>query len=418
VCLLVAAIVFTQFGPFGANSITQTRRDKLSLRSLSCVTSTRGGQHLPEAHQGVKETLRYPRRFLVACHSVAIRGGLLRFDRLATVLRRWGHEMAITVLADSPEAQRLSAMPVLSLAEAAAMRWDAVMIPGAPFSEETIKRCEVFREKRFGVRVQHVLNDQTLRAKFKKVNDIFSPHIVIFNNLAWPAGSFTEFQAERFHVLLGAVDVRRFQPAVSRRQRRKTWIVGGLANKNPQPLVEALLDLPPHVVLRLFGLDNHCLGETQEALVRSGRLELTDVLDDEELRGFYHDVDCAVSTEVFAGWSNLAAEAMASGVPVICTRHGTAAFARHEDTVLILDTPDRRAIATSIRRLLDDSHLCKRLADRGRKTISGYSWENYAEQLLALVHPDNDRCGTPIESSILVRDYRVPMGPRALHAEA
>ena len=106
-----------------------------------------------------------------------------------------------------------------------------------------------------------------------------------------------------------------------------------------------------------------------------------------ELAAFYDDVDCVVSSEANAGWANLAAEAMASGVPVVCTRHGTEAFARDGETALVV-APEATAIAHAIERLRGDATLCRDLAERARETIGAFSWERYSRELLTLLARD------------------------------
>lgn len=341
--------------------------------------------HLPTVPQ---------QRILVACHNLVLTGGLLRFERVGSILRDWGHEVAFVVLAEDPgPAEMETSLPALSFDQAAAVRWDAVMVPGAGFPEQTIEKLRVFKREKFGVRVQHILNDRSRAHWFKEVNQSFAPHIVIFNNLDWPAGSFMDLEADRFHVLLGAVDLQGFRPRAQRSHplSEGKWIVGGLAAKNPGPLVEALAELPHEVCLRLFGPDSHGLSTIHRHLIESGRLELTGALHGEDLQNFYREVDCVVMTETFAGWANLVAESMASGVPAICTRHGTAPFAHHEQTALVLEEPNPKAIATAIGRLMNDAALCQRLTERARETISMFAWDNYARQMLGLILPDSDR---------------------------
>src|SRR5208282_3544546 len=330
-----------------------------------------------------------PKRILVACHDIILSGGLLQFDRVAAVLRGWGHDLSFVTLADTPRFHRPTDVPVLSFEEASQIPWDAVMVPGAGFPEETIARFSTFRHERFGVRVQHILNDQQKRALFKAVNESFAPQIVIFNNDHWPAGSFTEFSADRFHVLVGAVDIAQFRPKPRRARSAHRWIVGGLANKNPGPLIEALNHLGPEVSIRLYGIGEMGLAERHTDLVESGRLQLMGPLFGEEnLARFYHGVDCVVATEIMAGWVNLAAEAMASGVPVICTRIGTIAFAHHEKTALLVDCPSPVNLAAGIRRLQADPVLCANLCGRGREVIECYSWDAYTKCLLSIIHRD------------------------------
>jgi hypothetical protein len=216
---------------------------------------------------------------------------------------------------------------------------------------------------------------------------------VIFNNLQWPAGSFTEFSADRFHTLVGAVDAQAFRPAPYRRHPgpEGPWTIGGQANKYPEPLVAALAHLPAEIRLKLFGPDTTGLAQRHGDLIASRRLELTGPIFGPELTGYYGSVDCVVITEMIAGWANAAAEALASGVPLICTPHGTEAFAKDFETALVLAEPGPAALAEAIQRLRSDGDLCRRLAIQGRSVIERYGWDRYSQTLLALVQPPTDQ---------------------------
>jgi hypothetical protein len=329
-----------------------------------------------------------PKRILVGCHEIVLSGGLLRFERVGAALRDWGHELCFAALAGNPH-HWPTTFPVMSFDEASGQRWDAVMIPGAGFPDETIARFSGFRDERFGVRVQHILNDQQRRSAFKAVNKSFKPHIVVFNNDHWPPGSFTEFVADRFHVLLGAVNTTQFRPKPKGATTTQAWVIGGLVNKNPEPLIGALDLLGPEVSLRLYGIDVMGLAERYANLIEIGRLRLMGPLFGNDLTGFYHGVDCVVMTETMAGWANLAAEAMASGVPVVCTRHGTTAFAHHEKTALLVDDPSPINLATSIRRLQDDPGLYEHLCRFGREFMESFPWSSYAADLLTIIEHNN-----------------------------
>lgn len=265
------------------------------------------------------------------------------------------------------------------------------MIPGAGFPVETIEKFSVLCSDNFGVRVQHILNDQSRRDSFLQVNRSFKPHIVVFNNLHWPAGSFTDFMADRFHVLLGGVDSSVFSPIPYRSHplSKDKWIIGGQARKNPVPIIESLQFLPSSVSLRFFGNDSFSLSQKYKTLVEDGRLVLLGpVRSDQELLDFYHSVDCIVMTETFAGWANLVAEAMASGVPVVCTPHGTSAFAFNHKTALIVENPSPELIANEILRLIDDPILCANLTKEARKVVEGFSWYSYVKDLLKIIVHD------------------------------
>lgn len=324
------------------------------------------------------------KRILIACDEVVVAGGLYRFERFGRVIRQFGHELAFAALKRGALRHRASDFPVMSLEQASERLWDAVYVPGAGFPPATIDRFAELKADSFGVRVQHVLNDTTRREGFQRVNRSFSPHVVIFNNRHWRPGDFIDFAADAFHFLEGAVDGESLAPDPGRlpRQPGRRFTIGGLANKNPEPLIE-IARLCPEVRLRLFG-EAHGLAERAPDLIASGALQCDGVLDEPGLADFYAAVDCVVHTETFAGWANLAAEAMASGVPVVCTPHGTGAFAEHDETALVVAEPMAEAIAAAIRRLQDEPALAVRLARNARRRITKFSWTAYSAELLRL----------------------------------
>ena len=319
-------------------------------------------------------------------------GGSLRFERAGLVLRRLGHVVANALLSDRPRPERRTQLPTLTLAEAGDRDWDCVMVPGgATLPQDMVDKLAEFRRPNFGIRIHHILNDPSRFERFAAVNAAFRPDMVIFNSLAWPADLYDRLPAKRHHVLPGAVDTTLFRPADGRRPAGARWIVGGLASKNPEPLAAALARLPETVGLRLFGADPFGLAARYPESTGSGRLELVGILHDDEVCRYYHGLDCLVMTETVAGWSNVVAEAMAAGVPVICTRHGTQAIARDGESALVVDPPRPEEIAAAIDRLRDDPVLCDRLAARARSVIEGYSWERYARDLVDIVWPGANR---------------------------
>lgn len=317
---------------------------------------------------------------------MVVAGGLYRFERFGRVIGRFDHQLAFVALGGVPQRHRATDFPVLTLEQAAGQPWDATFIPGAGFPAAIIARFAQLRADSFGVRVQHILNDTSRRAAFLDVNRSFSPHVVIFNNRHWTVGNFTELAADAFHFLEGGVDLEMLAPDPGRpaRQPGQPFIIGGLANKNPGPLIEAVRQCGPDVSLRLFGPCDGLADRAQD-LAESGRLLLDGVLDESALPGFYAGVDCVVHAETFAGWANLAAEAMASGVPVICTPHGTLAFAEHAETALVIVEPTAEALAGAILQLKNDPSLATRLARNARRAMRPFSWTVYAADLLRLI---------------------------------
>jgi 2-polyprenyl-3-methyl-5-hydroxy-6-metoxy-1,4-benzoquinol methylase len=184
------------------------------------------------------------------------------------------------------------------------------------------------------------------------------------------------------------VDLQTFAPDPHRSPAPGArFLVGGLAHKNPMPLIEAVRDIGVEAELRLYGPPGD-LPSAAVDLIESGRLRLLGPLSESQLPGFYRDLDCVVHTRTHAGWANLAAEAMACGVPVVCSPHGTLAFAEHEETALVIQEPSAGAIGAAIDRLRRDPRLARRLSHNARERISRFSWERYTAELLRLMEPD------------------------------
>lgn len=324
--------------------------------------------------------------FLVACDQPVWSGGFIRFERIGRVLKERGHELSFVALTTRPEHVRTIDFPVFSLKEAAAREWDVTMIPGAGFPDSTMAQFSAFRSANFGIRVQHILNDQTRRDSFLVVNRSFAPHVVIFNNRHWTPGSYTEFQASRFHLLEGAVDAEHFQPQIQPSPNNR-FTVGGLAKKNAAPLCEAIVNLPD-TELHLFGSSPEQTPSVQ-ALLDQGRLTVHGVIQEVDLPKFYHQLDCVVHTENFAGWANLGAEALASGIPLICTPHGTLAFAKDGESALVIPVANEASIRAAIQKLRSDAALRIQLTRNGRDAILPFSWEAYTDELLKLLDQDH-----------------------------
>jgi glycosyltransferase involved in cell wall biosynthesis len=101
----------------------------------------------------------------------------------------------------------------------------------------------------------------------------------------------------------------------------------------------------------------------------------------EELAALYGAADLFVSAERRAGWCNTAAEAMACGAALVCTRSGTEDFARHGDTALVSPLAWWWLLARSAARLLRDPGLRAEIAERGLGGIEAFTWSRTAERI-------------------------------------
>ncbi|MGE3832956.1 MAG: glycosyltransferase, partial [Parvibaculaceae bacterium] len=164
--------------------------------------------------------------------------------------------------------------------------------------------------------------------------------------------------------------------------------LGAQAHKNPRPLID-LARADESIGLHVFG--KGALRPDWSDIATTGRLKHAGRLSDEQLAGYYHGVDCVVHTEMNAGWANMVAEAMACGIPVICTRQGTLALAEHERTALVIEEPTPEAIGDAATRLRRDPALARRLAETAREHVKQFSWPSYAAKLLELIRKPTRR---------------------------
>ena len=322
---------------------------------------------------------------LVACSRLAARGGYLRFERIAESLAPLGHTVTFATLFDDDSDSWERKSPVINIAEAFGRQWDATMIPGeAGFaSPRTRSVLEAMRSGNFGLRVQHCLNDKSRKDKFRIVNSSFRPHLVLFNNDDWQPGDYTQLQANQFRYLAGAVDIDRFSNATRSKklQPTETICIGAQSQKNPELLISILEKLPSNYRMQVFG-PKEPLEETGASLIESGRLKLTGVIHGQDLQVFYDSADIVLSVESEAGWANVGAEALASGIPLVCTSPGTASFAIDRKTALVVDSLNADLFADTIQELAADTELADNLRKNGRKQIEQFGWDSYSKTLI------------------------------------
>jgi glycosyltransferase involved in cell wall biosynthesis len=118
-----------------------------------------------------------------------------------------------------------------------------------------------------------------------------------------------------------------------------------------------------------------------EALEVRPRIRLDLDIPRDQLRIVYGSGDVFVSAEKKAGWSNTTIEAMACGVPVVCTSSGTSDFAIHEETAFVVPRTAwhvRRALV----RMMQDEALRVRIAQAGLAKAREFSWDATAARLL------------------------------------
>ncbi len=167
------------------------------------------------------------------------------------------------------------------------------------------------------------------------------------------------------------------------------------------PLLEALAKLRTERDVELVVIGRPTEGgrvaRTIDRLGISHAVHCVSGISDDELAGMYAEAQVAVVPSLYEGFSLPAIEAMACGVPLVATTGGALPEVVGDDgeTALLVTPNDPEALATGIRRILDDDALAARLGEGGRQRVLGrFTWEATARgtaEQYALVLDDKRR---------------------------
>ena len=137
----------------------------------------------------------------------------------------------------------------------------------------------------------------------------------------------------------------------------------------------------PHRLV-LAGLDTG-EGPAIRAAATGAPVEITGYVDDSRLDALIRGADLLVYPSLYEGFGLVIVEAMARGCPVAAA-DATALPEAAGGAAALFDPLDEGDMATTIRRVLEDPELRRRMAERGRARAAELSWERTAEQTAAV----------------------------------
>jgi alpha-1,3-rhamnosyl/mannosyltransferase len=166
-------------------------------------------------------------------------------------------------------------------------------------------------------------------------------------------------------------------------------VAGADPTKNIVALVEAFAALPAPLRqghdLVLAG-DVAKRQDVREAIDRAGiaaQTKLVGVVSDEALIHWYQRARLFVFPSLYEGFGLPVLEAMACGIPVVCSDSSSLPEVAG-DAALLTDPRDVTQLSAAIARLLDDPILRCELSERGRARALTFSWDRTAAQTVAL----------------------------------
>lgn len=102
----------------------------------------------------------------------------------------------------------------------------------------------------------------------------------------------------------------------------------------------------------------------------------------EDMGKKYSSADIFVEASLHAGWNNPVVEAMACGVPVVCTDiGGVRDFAFHRKTALLVPPNDPETLACAILELINNKELRRNLRENALQFISRFDWDKCVDEL-------------------------------------
>jgi len=181
-------------------------------------------------------------------------------------------------------------------------------------------------------------------------------------------------------------DLFRPMPHVTRTPGRLiTTASADVALKGLSYLLEAVAKLRTERDVTLTIIGKPKPGKSMDLIEKLGlapHIQFVSGVSDERIVELYSESDLAVVPSLYEGFSLPAIEAMCTGICLVATDGGALpeVTGTDGDTVLQCKAGDAEALASTIRRGLDDAELRRRVGERGRqRVLDRWTWRRCAE---------------------------------------
>lgn len=202
---------------------------------------------------------------------------------------------------------------------------------------------------------------------------------------------------EKVEVLYSGVDAR-FHPRPEAGERERLRARYGLdrpyvlavgtlqPRKNYVRLIRAFARLPEKdIVLVIAGGRGWLYEEVlAEATRFPDRVRILGFVEEEDLPALYREARLFVMPSFYEGFGLPVLEAMACGVPVVCSNASSLPEVAG-DAALLVDPTDEEGLTAAMRRALEDEALRAQMRAQGLTRAAAFPWERAARQLLEAI---------------------------------
>ncbi len=223
------------------------------------------------------------------------------------------------------------------------------------------------------IETSYYVDDERLR---HRVLDSYKHEFRYMTISSWNRDRLRELGLDAVLIPPG-IDLETFRPLAGVQRRDDMLLALGRSNplKNLPLTLKAWRALPePRPELCLFGIE-------PEVAEQDPRIRYVQAPSDAEVNGLFNEATIFVQTSTHEGFCLPPLESMATGGAVVCTdAHGNQDFCNDGENCL-MPAAEVDAVASAIKRLLDDRRLRRWLGEAGIATAADYSWARRIDAL-------------------------------------
>jgi len=219
--------------------------------------------------------------------------------------------------------------------------------------------------------------------------------------------------ADKINVIPNGVDPRMFKP-LPEVERKPLQLITTASSDQPLKGLSILLRALAQLVLEFPQLHLRVIGKLKENGATEKELQQLQLVDrvsfisgisTEDVVREYAQASIAIVPSLYEGFGLPAAEAMACGIPLICS-DGGALPEVVGDAARLVNAGDVQSLVEALRELLTNTALCDDLSARGRAHIvQQLSWECVGKQMVDYYHHCLSDRVTPAKSVSRYANY-------------